>query len=110
MPTLTRIVTTVLTLGALVLTLPACRSDERKGQASVPDRDIKTVMEAHVNELMAVAGVTAVAIGALEDGTPCIKVYVENSNDEIKRRIPKELEGHPVVVEVSGEIRPMDGG
>ena len=110
MSTVTRIVTTVLTLGALVLTLPACRSEERKGQGSVPDRDIKTVMEAHVNDLMAVPGVTAVAIGELEDGTPCIKVYVEKSTDEIKRQIPEQLEGHPVVVEVSGEIRPMEGG
>jgi hypothetical protein len=87
----------------------ACRPQDGKGQSAVPERDIKTVMEAHADELMAVPGVTAVAIGALQDGTPCIKVYVLKSTDEIKRRIPKRLEGHPVVVEVSGEIKPMRG-
>jgi hypothetical protein len=26
---------------------------------------------------------------------------------ELKRKIPRSLEGHPVVIEVSGEIKPM---
>jgi hypothetical protein len=70
-------------------------------------QDIKTVMEAHVDELMAVEGVTAVAIGALDDGTPCIQVYVVEKTKNLVRRIPKKLDGHPVVVEESGVIEPM---
>jgi hypothetical protein len=94
----------------LATAISGCRSDDRKGQDAVPQKDIKTVMEAHVADLMAIPGVTAVAIGALEDGTPCIKVYIEKENDETRRAIPKTLEGHPVVVEVSGKIEPMGGG
>lgn len=76
----------------------------------MPTQDIKTVMEAHADELMAIDGVTAVAIGELDDGTPCIKVYVVRKTDELTTQIPKALEGHPVVVEESGVIRPMPGG
>ena len=74
---------------------------------TVPNRDIKTVMEAHVEELMAIPGVVGVAIGELDDHTPCIQVLVIEQTEELTRRIPKSLEGHPVVILVSGEIKPM---
>jgi hypothetical protein len=70
-------------------------------------RDISAVMEAHVGDLMAIDGVTAVAVGALDDGTPCIQVYVVRKTEDLVRRIPKTLGGHPVVFEESGVIRPM---
>ena len=79
------------------------------GERAVPTRDVKTVMEAHVDELMAITGVTGVAIGELEDGTPCIQVYVVKKSDEIVKKIPSELEGHPVHIIESGVIRPMSG-
>ena len=72
-------------------------------------RDIKTVMEAHAGELMAIPGVTGVAIGELEDRTPCILVLVAESTDEIVRGIPDILEGLPVRLLESGEIKPMRG-
>jgi hypothetical protein len=75
----------------------------------MPTQDIGTVMEAHAGELMAVEGVTAVAVGALEDGTPCIRVYVVRKTDDLVSHIPKTLGGHPVIVEESGVIRPMSG-
>ena len=71
--------------------------------------DVKTVMEAHVAELMAIDGVTAVAIGELPDGASCIQVYVVKKTPEIVRRIPRTLDGYPVVVEESGVIRPLSG-
>jgi len=92
---------------ALTIALAGCLSDDRKESDSMATQDIKTVMEANVDELMAIPGVTAVAIGALEDGTACIRVYVIESSKEIRESIPANLEGHPVVVEVSGEIRPL---
>ena len=70
-------------------------------------RDIKTVMEAHADELMALPGVTGVAIGELEDRTPCILVLTVESPDKISGGIPDILEGHPVRLLESGEIRPM---
>jgi hypothetical protein len=73
----------------------------------MPIRDIKAVMEAHVEDLMAIPGVVGVAIGELDNGTPCIKVMVIELTDELDRKIPKTLEGHPVLVVESGEFKPM---
>jgi hypothetical protein len=69
-------------------------------------RDIKTVMESHTGELMAVPGVVGVAIGETDDGTPCILVLVESG--EVCRELPDTLEGYPVCILESGRIRPMD--
>jgi len=88
--------------------LLSCQAN-KGGERAVPTRDVKTVMEAHVDELMAITGVTGVAIGELEDGTPCIQVYVVKKSDEIVKKIPSELEGHPVHIIESGVIRPMSG-
>lgn len=72
------------------------------------NRDIKSVMEAHAPELMSIPGVTAVAIGELADGTPCIKVYVVKKSKQLAEKIPARLEGHPIEIEESGEIKPMN--
>ncbi|MEW5875730.1 MAG: hypothetical protein AB1752_11200 [Candidatus Zixiibacteriota bacterium] len=72
-------------------------------------RDINAVMESHAAELMAIPGVTGVAIGELEDKTPCVLVLVLEDSGEITAKIPRTLEGHPVRILVSGEIKPMDG-
>jgi hypothetical protein len=97
------------TVLAPVLLAGACGGGSGEGR-DMPTQDIVKVMEAHVDELMAIEGVTAVAIGALDDGTPCIRVYLVKKTDQLARRIPKTLGGHPVAVEESGIIRPMPGG
>lgn len=105
-----RAVTRTILVVALVslLSLGACGGAD--DGSKMPTQDIKTVMEAHAGELMAIPGVTAVAIGKLHDGTPCIQVYVVERTDDLVRRIPASLGGHPVVVEESGVIRPMSDG
>lgn len=84
--------------------------NETQEGGAVTNRDIKTVMEAHVSDLMEIPGVVAVAIGELEDKTPCIRVYVAEMTEEIKEKVPSKLEGHPVDIEVSGEFKPMSDG
>ncbi|MFA4946992.1 MAG: hypothetical protein WC674_00595 [Candidatus Krumholzibacteriia bacterium] len=95
-------------LSLLVLSslLIGCRSGNGNG-ASTPSRDIKSVMEAHVDDLMAIPGVVGVAIGELKDGTPCIQVLVVERTSELRRKIPKTLEGHPIDIVVSGIIKPL---
>lgn len=88
--------------------VPGCGSGSREEEIEImPREDIKQVMEAHVDGLMAIPGVTGVAIGALDDGTPCIMVYLLEDSAELRRTIPEKLEGHPVVINVSGPIRAM---
>lgn len=83
-----------------------CRAGSGDG-SSIPGRDIKSVMEAHVDELMAIPGVVGVAIGELKDGTPCVQVLVVELTKELRGKIPKTLEGHPVDVVVTGVIRAL---
>lgn len=86
----------------------SCNKTNESGDA-VPGSDINTVMESNTDSLMAIPGVTGVAIGEMEDKTPCILVLVVEETDEINRMIPKTLEGHPVRIFESGEIKPMRG-
>jgi hypothetical protein len=62
------------------------------------------VLKERTGELMAVPGVVGTG-ESLRDGKPCIVVMVVARTPEIDKRIPKELEGYPVRVEVTGEIR-----
>lgn len=70
---------------------------------------INLVLEAHAAELMAIPAVVGVAVGLLDDGkTPCLKILVATMTEELERNLPRSLEGHPVVVEETGVIRPLD--
>jgi hypothetical protein len=77
-------------------------------KSATPRRDINDVLRAHDKELLAISGVVGVYVGVLEDGkTPCLKVMLARKSAKAERAIPKTLEGYPVVVEVTGEIRPL---
>lgn len=64
---------------------------------------IEQAFERHHDRLMAVPGVTGVGIGE-KAGRPAIVVMVAGLTAELRARLPRALEGHPVVVEQSGEI------
>ena len=70
-------------------------------------RDISVVQEAHTKELMSIPGVVGVYTGALENGSPCIVVMVKKKTPELEKQIPTTLEGYPVTIDETGEIRPM---
>lgn len=91
------------------LALPACREDALREEDHVkrPSRPIADVLAAQSPKLMALPGVTAVGESALPDGTPCIKVFLRSGDRELRRRIPRSIEGYAVVTDVSGEIRAL---
>ena len=71
-------------------------------------RDINEILRAHDKQLLALPGVVGVYVGVLDDGkTPCLKVVLAQKSAETERAIPKALEGYPVIIEVTGEIRPL---
>lgn len=73
-----------------------------------PPRDINAVLADHDDELLAIPGVVGVYVGLMKDDkTPCLKVMLARPPADLERRIPHSLEGHPVVMEVTGEIRPL---
>jgi hypothetical protein len=93
----------------LALAAPACREESTREEDHVkrPSRPISAVLADHSPKLMALTGVTAVGESALPDGTPCIKVFLRSKDRELRRRIPRSIEGYTVVTDVSGEIRAL---
>jgi Na+-transporting methylmalonyl-CoA/oxaloacetate decarboxylase gamma subunit len=73
-----------------------------------PERSINEVMNENVDRIMALDEVVMVAIGEMDNGTPCIQVYVKYKSDALAEQIGVEIDGHPVVYIISDEIRPMD--
>ena len=76
--------------------------------ASRPSRPLADVIRDRAAELMALPGVVGIAEGALPDGSPCLRIYLERRTPEIDARLPRTVEGWPVDVEVSGAFRAMD--
>jgi len=73
----------------------------------MPTIPIEEAVDRHAPELIAIPGVTLVYVGAAGDGKPCIRVGFSSLPHENESRIPKTLEGWPVEIEATGEIRPL---
>ena len=92
---------------ALIL-FAICRPNMAQTSSPSPKRDINAVLAAHDKQLLAMPDVVGVYVGTLEDRrTPCLKVMLARKNPVTERKIPLSIEGYPVRVEISGEIRPM---
>jgi hypothetical protein len=89
----------------------ACTRVSQKGppqHETMPRPDINEVLRSHDQALLAIPGVIGVYVGVLDDEkTPCLKVMVVKMTSELETRIPKSIEGYPVVIEETGVIRPM---
>ena len=84
----------------------ACsRQQPDRREAIVAARSIDAVLAAHTDSLLAIPGVVGTAVG-LCGSERCIKVLVANSKTAAMQRIPTNLEGYRVVVEVTGPITP----
>ncbi len=70
-------------------------------------KTIEAVMTRHSDTLMSLRGVVGIAIGDC-GGTRCIKVFVAKKTRELSNRIPSKLEGFPVDVVETGEIRALE--
>jgi hypothetical protein len=93
---------------ALVALNFSCQENMAENNSPTPRRDINDVLRAHDKELLAITGVVGVYVAVLDDGkTPCLKVMLAQKSAETERKIPKMLEGYPVLLEVTGEIRPL---
>jgi hypothetical protein len=93
---------------ALALSAAGCAGrDPGKGSSSMTFDQVQTVMDRHAAELMGLNGVVGVSIGAVEDSSYCIQVMLREKTDALVARIPGEIEGVPVRIEETGEIRPL---
>ena len=93
---------------AALLLVGGCVGEPRPGRSASALRDINAVLADHDRELLALPGVVGVYVGTLNDHqTPCLKVMLARRDPAWERSIPQTLEGHQVVIEVTGEIRPL---
>lgn len=69
-------------------------------------KPIQQVQDERSPEWMAVPGVVGTGIGEL-DGRPCIRVFVAEKTPDIEDRIPDQADGHPVVIEQTGQFRTL---
>ncbi len=83
------------------------RVDHQPGADAMPGQTIEAVLEQHTRSLMALPGVVGTAIGECA-GKPCIKVFVVRKTREVIAKIPPALQGFPVAIEETGEIRALD--
>ena len=77
--------------------------------SSSPRRDIRAVLADHDDGLMAMPGVVGVYVGVMDDQkTICLKVMLARDDKKLKQSIQQKIEGYPVVIEVTGPIKPMN--
>jgi len=80
---------------------------DTKDAMPTPSRPLAAVLADHTPELMAMPGVVGTAESQTKDGRPCILVMLSKSTPELRAKLPRQLEGWPVVVEVTGEFHAM---
>jgi len=68
---------------------------------------ISDVLARHAPDLMAIPGVVGVYEGEDDDQLPCVRVMVLDGGEEVQKNLPHTLEGFLVVMEVTGEIKPL---
>jgi len=66
---------------------------------------VMVVQERYTAQLMQDAEVVGTAVGLGDDGQPLIQVFTKTQS--LVKSVPSTLEGVPLLVQVTGEIRPM---
>ena len=79
---------------------------DNQGVTTMDTKKTEEVLNKHTGDLLSIPGVTGTAIG-LCDGKPCIKVYVLEKTSELAEKIPGRIEGYTVVIEETGEFKPL---
>ena len=77
-------------------------------QSPQSDMDkITAVMNAHTKEWMALSGVQGTYIGARPDSALCIRIMAIKKTKDLEQAIPSRVDGYPVEIEETGEIKPL---
>jgi hypothetical protein len=101
--------TVLIVVAALAAGVGGCRNDGMNVEPRQPmaGKTIQQVQEEHTPAWLALPGVVGTAIGQC-NGRPCILVLAAANTEQIRKKIPATIDGYPVVVQYSGEIRARD--
>lgn len=80
--------------------------DFRSKENPMPPKAIEEVLKGHTKELMSIPGVVGTGQGVCDDH-PCIKVLVVKETPEVDQKIRRILEGYPVLIVETGEVRAL---
>ena len=65
--------------------------------------EVDEVLSRHHDELMSIEGV--MGVGETESkGQPAISIMVKQLTPELKAKLPRDLDGVPVKIDVTGEV------
>jgi hypothetical protein len=96
----------LIVIALLALTLADTNIAGYRGKNPMAAETIKEVLKKHTEELMSMPGVVGTGQGLCE-GKPCIKVFVIEKTPDLDQKIPKTLDGYPVVIEETGPIKAL---
>jgi len=80
------------------------------GEEAGEPAGIGEIKARHEGHLLSMPGVVSVGIGAGPDGTPVIVVGLDGSRPETVPKIPGEIEGYRVRVEIIGRVKALPPG
>lgn len=81
------------------------RAPARGEESTMTRRPLSAVLAEQTPGLMAIPGVVGTGEGRGQDDQPVLLVLVARDTPELRARLPREVEGYPVVVRVTGEVR-----
>ena len=85
----------------------AKEAGKNRGEGTqVSKKTIEEVLKEHSSKLMSIPGVVGTA-QSLCEGQPCIKVFVSKKTVQLEQKIPKTLEGYPVVIQETGKFKQL---
>jgi hypothetical protein len=96
----------LIAIAIFTLTMADINIAGYRGKSPMAAETIKEVLKSHTKELMAVPGVVGTGQGICE-GNPCIKVFVIEKTPDLDQKIPKTLNGYPVVIQETGQIKAL---
>lgn len=83
------------------------RAPARGEESTMTRRPLSAVLAEQTPGLMAIPGVVGTGEGR-EGNRPVLLVLVARDTPELRARLPREVEGYPVVVHVTGEVRGLE--
>ncbi len=69
------------------------------------ENDIHTIKHQHEAKLLALSGVVSVGIGLNQEKQPAIIIGIEREDEELRRQLPTQLDGIPVIVRIVGTVK-----
>lgn len=72
-------------------------------RAPLKRASIEQIAAQHEDSLLNIHGVEAVGISELH-GRPVIRIFISGRPEQMKKRLPRKLDGYSVILTFSGEL------